>query len=109
MGIVAHATILEIMESRFDYYSARAVLSDVLERAQLRKGDGYDADQLVSFARTLAATEKRVDGVVDRLLQAAGKDPQSERASWMDCWNGRRRKHRLADCMNTHSAHVVCC
>jgi hypothetical protein len=66
-----HDKLLAVMESRFDYASARAVLAEALAKAGLsatRKE--FDADELRAIAAGVAGSPK-ADAVVSKLIELA--------------------------------------
>lgn len=67
-----HEDLLAVMESRFDYASARAVLSEALSRAGIggpRKE--YNANELRAIAAGIALASQRAEGVISRLNEIA--------------------------------------
>jgi hypothetical protein len=64
---IAKDQLLEIMRSRFDYYSARAVLERALLETELEDKDSYRKAEVARIAETLASIESRMDLVVERI------------------------------------------
>jgi hypothetical protein len=71
--------IVNALESRYDYYSARNVLKEALRIAGLEDQSTYSDSEMGSFIEALAEVGDRVEGVLSRLQAHAGK-PQ-EKAS----------------------------
>lgn len=69
--MVPYEKILAILESRYDYYSARVVLAETLQKAGLQTEKVYNPDQLRSIAENLAAVGQRVESVVSALKELA--------------------------------------
>lgn len=69
---VAKDQLLEIMRSRFDYHSARAVLERALDASQLEDKDSYPEAEVARLAETLGSIESRMDQVIERIAALAG-------------------------------------
>ena len=56
--MVVHDKLLAVFETRFDYYSARAVLGDALRKAGVAEAKSYGPDQLKAIAAAVAGVAK---------------------------------------------------
>ena len=65
--------IVNALESRYDYYSARNVLKETLRIAGLEDQSTYSDSEMGSFIEALAEVGDRVEGVLSRLQSHAGK------------------------------------
>lgn len=70
MSLSAEA-VTKILESRFDWYSARAVLRQAAERIGAPAGGPFDAKAIGGLADALPALGTHVEGVVAALRNAA--------------------------------------
>lgn len=72
MGSMKHDSVLAMFESRFDAWSAQAVLEETLLAASVAARDTYSGADLVKLADSLAAgrANDRVEQVVAYLKQA---------------------------------------
>ena len=76
------ALIVNALESRYDYYSARNVLKDALRVSGLDDQSDYTSENIASLIEALAEVGERVEGVI-ALLQphaqagGAGKEKAS--------------------------------
>jgi hypothetical protein len=70
MSLSAEA-VTKILESRFDWYSARAVLRQAAERIGAPAAGPFDAKALGGLADALPALGTQVEGVVAALRNAA--------------------------------------
>jgi hypothetical protein len=74
--MIAHDKVLAAMGTRFDYYSARAVLGDALRKAGIATGkDAYSADDVRALSSAVAALHPRTEGVVAALKGLADSEP----------------------------------
>lgn len=73
MAGVKHDSVLAMFESRFDAWSAQAVLEETLEAAKVAAVDAYSGAELVQLADSLQQrrADDRVEEVVAYLKQAA--------------------------------------
>jgi len=65
--------IVNALESRYDYYSARNVLKEALRIGGLQEQDQYSDAELTAFIEALAEVGDRVEGVLSRLQAHAGE------------------------------------
>ena len=72
-----HSEVVSILEGRFDYLSARNVLSEALGKAALEQKDAYSEQELQAVASALATMAGQMDHVVARLT---GDAPAPEAA-----------------------------
>ena len=70
MSLSAEA-VTKILENRFDWYSARAVLRQAAERIGVPAAGPFDAKALGGLAETLPSLGNHVEGVIAALRQAA--------------------------------------
>jgi len=68
--------ILRVLEQRYDYYSARVILDEVLESANLTEVTDFGKKELTKMIKSLKAMGDRLDGVLESL-----KDLSSESAA----------------------------
>ncbi len=76
-----HADVLAILETRFDYLSARNVLSDALKISGVEQQASYEAADLETVAGALVTLATEVEGVAERLTAAeepAAEEPAAE-------------------------------
>ena len=64
--------IVNALESRYDYYSARNVMKDALRIAGLEEQDNYSDAEVGAFIEALAEVGDRVEGVLSRLQAHSG-------------------------------------
>ena len=64
--------IVNALESRYDYYSARNVMKDALRIAGLEDQDNYSDAEVAAFIEALAEVGDRVEGVLSRLQAHSG-------------------------------------
>ena len=62
-----HKEIVGIFELRFDYQSARTMLSEALREAGLEAASSYEAAEISAIATSLARLSPDATGVVDAL------------------------------------------
>lgn len=70
MSLSAEA-VTKILEHRFDWYSARAVLRQAAERIGVPAAGPFDAQALGGLADTLPSLGNHVEGVIAALRHAA--------------------------------------
>ncbi|MBM4387218.1 MAG: hypothetical protein FJ088_05730 [Deltaproteobacteria bacterium] len=66
--------LLAILETRYDYFSARVILKEALQAANLTEKKSYDPEEIGSLSDALGKIGDRIDGVVAKLkeLQSGG-------------------------------------
>lgn len=72
MGSVKHESVLAMFESRFDAWSAQAVLAETLDAAKVAADAAYSGADVVKLADTLEArrADDRVEEIVAYLKEA---------------------------------------
>ena len=76
--MASRSEILNILETRYDHYSARIVFKDVLENAKLESKAKYEPSEVTKIANALIRTGARVERVVDRIRSLdAGKSAKA--------------------------------
>ncbi len=60
---VTHDRLVEILRTRYDHYSARAVLGEALEQAKIQQKPSYPAADVERIAETVAARKDRTEQV----------------------------------------------
>jgi len=71
--MISHDDLLAIMETRYDYYSARVMTREALAAARLEQKERYDASDLQAFAEALSRVGERVEAVTARLQALAAE------------------------------------
>ncbi len=69
--MVTHENLLAVMESRFDFSSARAILSEALTRARVAGRKDFGADDLRAVAAVLPLLAARTEAIVAKLGELA--------------------------------------
>ncbi len=69
---VTHDRLVEILRSRYDHYSARAVLAEVLEKAKLPVRTSYPPAEVEKLAHAMAERKDRIEQVT-AFLRAEAK------------------------------------
>ncbi|NUN15910.1 MAG: hypothetical protein HUU55_19975 [Myxococcales bacterium] len=67
---VSHADLIAALEGRYDYYSARVVLKEVLTRAEVAEKATYGDPEVASIVQVLRSWGDRTDHVVEALTMA---------------------------------------
>ena len=76
--MASRSDILNILETRYDHYSARIVFNDVLESAKLESKAKYDPVEVKKIANSLIRVGIRVERAVDRIRALdAGKSAKA--------------------------------
>lgn len=88
--MATHELLLAILETRYDYYSARVILNEALQAANLTEKKSYAPEEIGSLSDALGRIGDRIDGVIAKLkeLQSANtekldkpEEPAQEEAS----------------------------
>ena len=61
--------ILQVLEQRYDYYSARVILDEVLESTQLTEVKDFEKKELSKVIKSLKAVGDRLDVVLESLKE----------------------------------------
>lgn len=75
---LTHDTLIQAFERRFDHYSARAVVAEVLENAGLKKSDAYDAAALARISSAIQTSVQRPESILAGLTHANGAGAAAE-------------------------------
>ena len=73
--MASRSDILNILEIRYDHYSARIVFTDVLEAAKLESKSKYEPAEVTKIANTLIRVGVRAEHAVDRIRALASGKP----------------------------------
>jgi len=73
--MASRSDILNILEIRYDHYSARIVFADVLEAAKLESKSKYEPAEVTKIANALIRVGVRVERVVDRIRALGSGKP----------------------------------
>jgi len=80
--MASRSEILNILETRYDHYSAKTIFSDVLEAAKLESKSKYEPAEVTKIANTLIRVGIRVERAVDRIRAlGSGKPPKAAPAA----------------------------
>jgi len=61
--------ILQVLEQRYDYYSARVILDEVLESANLTEVKDFEKKDLAKVIKSLKTVGDRLDLVLESLKE----------------------------------------
>lgn len=73
--MVTRTAIVDALERRYDYYSARNIFKEVLARAAVDDKDDYSEKEVVLFTDTLKSFGDRLDVVLGALTDLSGPAP----------------------------------
>ena len=79
--MVTHENLLAVMESRFDFSSARAILAEALTRARVAGRKEFGADELRAVAAVMPMLAGRTETLVARLAELADGMGRSGKAA----------------------------
>ena len=89
---ISHARVLDALEVRYDHQSARNVLGEALQRADMTGADDYSPEEASRIAWALTEVGPNARPAVTRLLEFAGQaasagatvdpDDERERLTW---------------------------
>ena len=68
-GGASKKQILQVLEQRYDYYSARVILDEVLESTQLTEVKDFEKKELSKVIKSLKAVGDRLDVVLASLKE----------------------------------------
>ena len=77
---VSKALIVNALESRYDYYSARNVLKDALRVSGLEEKDNYSGAEVTALIEAFAEVGDRVETVLARLQPHASSEGAPKKA-----------------------------
>jgi hypothetical protein len=80
-GMLTHKRLVEVLESRFDYYSARVMAKEALAAAGLSEKPSYDGADIAKVAEALSALADRTERVTARLTELAPARSHSAKAA----------------------------
>lgn len=75
MAALTHDSLIAAFESRFDHLSARAVASQVLDNAGIKKSDSYDAAAIARITSSVETIVTRPAPILSRLTPNGAAAP----------------------------------
>jgi len=80
--MITREAVMSVLETRYDYYSARVLMKEACAKAGLGEKDGLDPDGVRALAEAFAAISPKSESVVAALAALAGGkgDGKSEKA-----------------------------